>query len=469
MGGAPGRGVIAATTIGSGMALLDGTVVNIALRTIGEELDTTLAELQWITNAYLLSLASLILLGGSLGDRFGRRKVFVVGTVWFALASALCGLAPTPEVLVAARLLQGVGAALLTPGSLAILETTFRPEDRAPAIGAWSALGSIAAAVGPFVGGLLVDQASWRWIFWINLPLAVLTVVLARRYVPESRDPSPPQRFDLAGAVLVTLALAGLTYGLIQWGGSAAVVAGLVGIGAMGAFVLVEQRVSEPLLPLGLFASRTFSAANAMTLVVYGALGAVLFFLVIELQTVAGYSAFAAGIATLPVTICMLLLATAGGRLGARIGPRIPMTFGPLVMAAGSLLLLRVGPDTAGVSGYLADVVPGLVVFGLGLALLVATLTATVLAAAPQHHAGVASGVNNALARAGSLLAIAALPVAVGLGGEAYADPTAFDTGYTRAVVACAVLLSIGAAVSWTMIRSDVLERPVGEGAPTGP
>ena len=218
MGDATARGVIAATVIGSGMAMLDGTVVNIALRTIGEELDTSLAQLQWITNAYLLSLASLILLGGSLGDRFGRRRVFVVGTVWFALASVLCGLAPSPEVLIAARLLQGVGAALLTPGSLAILETTFRVEDRAPAIGAWSALGSIAAAVGPFVGGLLIDQASWRWIFWLNLPLAVLTVALARRFVPESRDPAPPERFDVAGAALVTLALAGLTYGLIEWG-----------------------------------------------------------------------------------------------------------------------------------------------------------------------------------------------------------------------------------------------------------
>jgi EmrB/QacA subfamily drug resistance transporter len=461
MGGATGRGVIAATVIGSGMALLDGTVVNIALRTIGEELDTSLAQLQWITNAYLLSLASLILLGGSLGDRLGRRRVFVVGTIWFALASALCGLAPSPEVL--------IGAALLTPGSLAILETTFRIEDRAPAIGAWSALGSIAAAIGPFVGGLLVDQASWRWIFWINLPLAVLTVALAHRYVPESRDPSPPGRFDIAGAALVTLALAGLTYGLIEWGSAPAVAAGLVGVGALGAFVLVERRVREPLLPLGIFTSRTFSAANAMTLVVYAALGAVLFFLVIELQTVAGYSAFTAGIATLPITLCMLLLATAGGRLGARIGPRVPMTFGPLVMAAGSLLLLRVGPDTTGVRGYLADVVPGLLVFGLGLALLVATLTATVLAAAPQEHAGVASGVNNALARAGSLLAIAALPVAVGLTGEEYADPASFDAGFTRAVVICACLLGVGAAVSWTMIRPDVLERAVDEGAPAGP
>ena len=421
-----------------------------------------------VTNAYLLSLASLILLGGSLGDRFGRRRVFLVGTVWFALASALCGLAPSPEVLIAARLLQGVGAALLTPGSLAILETTFRVEDRAPAIGAWSALGSIAAAVGPFVGGLLVDQASWRWIFWLNLPLAVLTVVLARRFVPESRDPSPPGSFDVAGAALVTLALAGLTYGLIEWGSGGAVVAGLLGVGALTAFVLVESRVREPLLPLELFSSRTFSAANAMTLVVYAALGAVLFFLVIELQTVADYSAFSAGIATLPITVCMLLLATAGGRLGARIGPRVPMTFGPLVMAAGSLLLLRVGPDASGLRGYLTDVLPGLVVFGLGLALMVATLTATVLAAAPQEHAGVASGVNSALARAGSLLAIAALPVAVGLTGEEYADPASFDAGFTRAIVTCAVLLAIGAVVSWTTNRADVLERPVGEGAPAG-
>jgi EmrB/QacA subfamily drug resistance transporter len=453
MGSATGVAVVAAATLGSGLTLLDGTVVNVALRTIGEDLDASLAELQWITNGYLLSLSSLILLGGSLGDRYGRRRVFVVGTVWFALASLLCGLAPTPLVLIVARVLQGMGAALLTPGSLAIIQGVFRTEDRARAIGAWSGLGGIAAAIGPFVGGVLIQYASWRWIFLVNLPLAVLTVWIAWRWVPETRDPRPPGRFDVPGAALASAALAGVTYALIQWGDPAAPWAAVTGVAAGVGFVVVERRRREPMLPLGLFGSRTFSAANVMTLLVYAALGAVLFFLVLQLQTVGGYGALAAGVATLPITVCMLLLASRAGALGTRIGPRVPMTVGPLVMAAGVLLLLAVGEDVA----YVRDVLPGLTVFGLGLALMVAPLTATVLAAAPDENAGIASGVNNAVARAGSLLAVAALPVAVGLGGEEYADPRALDAAFGAAMVACAVLLALGGVVSWFTIRSTVL------------
>lgn len=458
MGTPRGRAVVAAATLGSGMALLDGTVVNVALRTIGRDLDAGLAELQWIANGYLLALASLILLGGSLGDRYGRRRVFVVGTAWFAAASLLCGLAPTAEVLIAARVLQGIGAALLTPGSLAILQSVFAPRDRAVAIGAWAGLGSVAAAVGPFVGGALIQYASWRWIFLINLPMAAATVWLAQRCVPETRADRPPARFDVAGAVLASAALGGVTYALIQWGGAVAPAAALVGIAAGVGFVVVERRSADPMLPLGLFGSRTFSAANAMTLLVYAALGAVLFFLVLQLQTVSGYGALAAGVATLPITLCMILLASWGGRLGTRIGPRLPMTVGPLAMAAGTLLLLGVDEHV----DYLRDVAPGLTVFGLGLALMVAPLTATVLAAAPDEHAGVASGVNNAVARAGSLLAVAALPVAVGLRGEQYADPRAFDAAYGSAMLACAALLALGGAVSWLTIRNDVLTRSDG-------
>lgn len=450
LGTATGRGVLLAAVLGSGMTMLDGTVVNVALHTIGEDLDASLAQLQWISNGYLLALSSFILLGGSLGDRFGRRRIFVIGTVWFALASLLCGLAPTPETLIAARILQGVGAALLTPGSLAMIQGAFVPDDRAKAIGAWSGLGGVAAAIGPFVGGALVQYASWRWIFLINLPLAVLTVVAAQRAVPETRDPHAPRELDVVGALLVSLALGGLTYALIEWGSPVApwalVVMLLAGIG----YVVDERRSDHPMLPLGIFADRNFSAANAMTLLVYAALGAVLFFLVLQLQTVGGYGALEAGIATLPITICMLFLASKGGELGTRIGPRIPMTVGPLVMAAGTLLLLRVGPDV----DYWTDVLPGLTVFGLGLALMVAPLTATVLAAAADEHAGIASGVNNAVARAGSLLAVAALPVAVGLAGEEYADPVVFDAAYGSAVVACAVLLVLGGLVSWLTIRN---------------
>lgn len=454
MGTGPGRAVIAAAALGSGIAFLDGTVVNVALRTIGEDLDASLAELQWITNGYLLSLASLILLGGSLGDRFGRRRVFVIGVVWFAAASVLCGVAPNPEVLIAARILQGVGGALLTPGSLAMIQGAFVREDRAPAIGAWSGLTGVSGAVGPFVGGGLVEYVDWRWIFFINAPLAVVTVVIALRFVPETRDPHASSHFDVAGAVLACLALGGTTYALIEWGGTAGWVALGVGVLSAVAFLLVESREREPMLVLGIFRDLTFSASNVMTLLVYGALGAVSFFSTLQLQTVSGYGALAAGAASVPMTIIMLTLSARAGRLGVRIGPRIPMTVGPLVMAVGVLLMLRIGADAS----YLLDVLPAMLVFGAGLTLMIAPLTATVLAAAPEEHAGIASGVNNAVARAASLLAVAALPVAVGLRGEDYAVPSVFDDAFRSAIVSCAVLLALGGLVSWLTIRPRVLE-----------
>jgi EmrB/QacA subfamily drug resistance transporter len=442
-----GRAVIAAATLGSGLAMLDGTVVNVALKTIGEDLDATLAELQWISNGYLLSLASLILLGGSLGDRFGRRRIFVIGTAWFAGASLLCGIAPNAETLIVARILQGIGGALLTPGSLAMIQGAFVADHRARAIGAWSGLGGIAAAIGPFVGGGLVEYAHWRWIFLVNLPPAVLTIWIALRSVPETRDPRASSHFDVAGAVLATSALGLATYALIQWGDTMAPYAAVLAVLALVAFVMVERRETEPMLRLEIFADRTFSAANVMTLLVYAALGAALFFVVLQLQTVSGYGPLTAGLSSLPITILMLFLAARGGALATRIGPRVPMTFGPIVMAAGTLMLLAVGTDV----NYWFDVLPGMTVFGLGLALMVAPLTATVLAAAPDEHAGIASGVNNALA-------VAALPVVVGLGGEEYADPAAFDAGYRSAMVICAVLLALGGAISWFTIRNQVLE-----------
>lgn len=446
--------MILAAVLGSGIAMLDGTVVNVALRSIGADLDASVGQLQWIVNGYLLSLASLILLGGSLGDRFGRRRVFVIGTVWFAAASLLCGLAPSAEVLIAARVLQGIGGALLTPGSLAMIQGAFVAEDRASAIGSWTGLGGIASAAGPFVGGALVQFADWRLIFLINLPLAAACVLVAQRWVPETRDPHASHHLDVTGAVLAALALGGTTYALIGWGEPAALPAVAVGLLAAVGFVVCEAREREPMLELGVFADRTFSAANVLTLLVYGALGAVLFFLTLQLQTVVGYGALRAGVATLPLTLCMLLLAARGGRLAARIGPRLPLTVGPLVLAVGVLLMLRIGVG----SSYWLDVLPAVTVFGLGLSLLVAPLTATVLAAAPDEHAGVASGVNNAVARAGSLLAVAALPVVVGLRGEEYADPAAFDAAFSSAVVISAVLLVAGSAVSWLGVRNAVLQ-----------
>jgi EmrB/QacA subfamily drug resistance transporter len=456
MGTPSGRAVIAAATLGSGIAFLDGTVVNVALRSIGEDLDASLSELQWITNGYLLSLSSLILLGGSLGDRFGRRRIFVIGTIWFATASLLCGIAPNPEVLIAARVLQGVGGALLTPGSLAMIQGAFAHDDRATAIGAWSGLTGIAGAIGPFVGGGLVQYADWRWIFLINLPLAVVTVFIAVRAVPETRDPNASSHFDVGGAVLASAALGGATYALVEWGGTAAWVAVAVGVAAGVGFVAVERREREPILVLGIFRDRTFSASNVMTLLVYGALGAVGFFVTLELQTVSGYGALAAGAAFVPMTLVMLVLASRGGRLSQRIGPRIPMTVGPLVMSVGVLLMLRIGADVS----YVLDVLPAVLVFGLGLSLMVAPLTATVLAAAPQEHAGIASGVNNAVARAGGLLAVAALPLVVGLHGDDYAEAASFDSAYGTAIVICAALLAVGGVVSWLTIRNQVLDEP---------
>jgi EmrB/QacA subfamily drug resistance transporter len=453
MGTSTGRAVVAAAVLGSGMAFLDGTVVNVALKTIGTDLDASFAELQWVTNGYLLSLASLILLGGSLGDRFGRRRVFVVGVVWFAIASALCGLAPDPQVLIAARVLQGIGGALLTPGSLAMIQGAFASEDRAPAIGAWTGLGGVAAAIGPFVGGGLIDYASWRLIFLINLPLAAVTVIIAVRHVPETRDPHASSHFDWWGAVLASMALGATTYALIEWGGPSAVVAaGLAVVSAVG-FLVVEHREAEPMLELGLFRDRTFSASNAMTFVVYGALGAMSFFLTLQLQTVLGYGALAAGIAFLPMTLAMLFLASAGGWLAVRIGPRLPMTVGPLVMGFATLLLMRVDAG----SGYWLHVLPGATLFGLGLSVMVAPLTATVLAAAPDEQAGIASGVNNAVARSGALIAVAALPAVVGLGGEDYGDAAVFDPAYGTAMLVCAVLLAVGGLLSWLTIRNPVL------------
>jgi len=450
-----GRWVLTAAVLGQGMALLDGTVVNVALRSIGRDLDASLAQLQWITNGYLLALASLILLGGSLGDKFGRRRVFVVGTVWFAVTSLACGVAQGPTQLIVARALQGVGAALLTPGSLAMIQGSFHPADRARAIGAWSGLGGVAAAIGPFVGGWLVQYASWRWVFLLNLPLAAATVVIAQRHVPETRDAESVPGFDVTGAALAALGLAGLTFALIQSGSSSPAVvltSALVGVGSTLAFLLVERLSPHPMMPTRLFASRQFTAANAMTLLVYAALGSVLFFLVLQLQTVAGYGPLQAGLATLPITVVMVLLAARGGQLASRIGPRIPMTAGPLVCALGLGWLSRVDAGTT----YWIDVGPGITVFALGLALLVAPLTSTVLGAAPDHNAGVASGINNAVARMGSLLAVAALPLVVGLSGADYERPATFTAGYERAVWIGVAMLVAGAAVSWLLIRNPL-------------
>ena len=439
-----GRWVLAAATLGSGMAILDGSVVNVALRRIGEDLDASVPQLQWVVNAYLLSLASLILVGGALGDRHGRRRVFTIGVVWFGVASAACALAQTATQLMAARLVQGIGAALLTPGSLALIQGSFRPADRGRVIGRWAGLSGIAAAVGPVVGGWVVDAASWRWIFWVNVPIAAAIVWVTTRHVPESCDRRAPVRFDVPGAVLAVVGLGGVTYALIEAGTRYAVPAGGVGAAALVLFLLVEARSPQPMMPLHLYGSRVFSAANAMTLLVYGALGAMTFFLVLQLQVSMGYSPMMAGLATIPITLALLLLSGRAGALATRLGPRPMMSVGPVVCGSG-VFLLR-GLDAS--SDYWTDVLPGLVLFSLGLATLVAPLTTAVLAAAPDRFAGVASGINNAVARTGSLLAVAALPAAVGMGGADYQRPLVFTQGYAQAMLICSVLLVAGGLVS---------------------
>lgn len=440
-----GRWVLLAAVLGSGMALLDGTVVNIALRSIGVGLGATVAQLQWVVNAYLLALAALILVGGSLGDHVGRRRIFLVGVSWFAAASALCGAAQTPGQLVAARLLQGVGAALLTPGSLAMIQGSFRAQDRARVIGQWAGLGGIAAAVGPLVGGWVIQVASWRWIFWLNLPIAVVVLLVSLRHVPESRDAARARGFDVTGALLGAVGLGGVTFALIESSSEYVAVVAVLGIAALVAFVVVERRSAHPLVPLRLFSSRVFSVANGMTVLVYGALSAMTLFLVLQLQVTSGYSPLQAGLATVPLTVVMLLGSSRSGELASRFGPRWQMSAGPVACGAGTLLLR----DVSAQSSYWVDVLPGLLVFSLGLVALVAPLTATVLAATPDRHAGVASGINNAVARTGSLLAVAALPALVGITGADYRRPEVLTAGYQQAMLVCTVLLVGGGAVSF--------------------
>jgi len=459
-GTASARWVLTATVLGSGIAFLDGTVVNVALPAIEEELGGGLSGLQWTVDAYLVTLGALLLLGGSLGDMFGRRKMFVMGLVGFAGASALCGLAPSIGVLIASRAVQGVAAALLTPGSLAILQASFAPEDRSRAIGAWSGLAGVSTALGPFLGGYLVDAISWRWVFIINLPLAAVAVIIAIKHVPETKGDEGTQTPDIPGAVAAALALGGILFALIEgpgrgWTDIQVVVAAALGvIGGIG-FFQIENRSDHPMLPLSIFRSRQFSGANLTTLVVYGALSGALLLLVLQLQTVMGYSALEAGASLFPLTILLLLLSSTAGSMAQKIGPRIPMTVGPLVAGVGLGMLVLVEPG----SSYVSSVLPGVVVFGLGMAFTVAPLTAAVLAAVDSRRAGVASGVNNAVARIAGLLAIALLPLAAGLSGVGE-DGQRFTAGFHRAMLISAALCILGGVNSWLTIRRLAPEVP---------
>ena len=407
----PARWILLATVLGSGMAFLDGTVVNVALPAIGKNFGASVAGLQWVLTGYLITLSALILIGGSLGDIFGRRRVFLVGVAWFSTASLLCAVAPTLGILVAARTLQGIGGALLVPGSLSIIQSSFYSEDRGRAIGTWSGLGGVAGAIGPLAGGALVTAVSWRLIFVLNLPLA-LVVFLAARHIPESHDETVSRHVDVRGAALGVLGLAGTAYALIEGpsanaNSSLVLVAAIAGVAGLGGFLLAEHRSHHPMLP---------------------------------------------------ITLLMLAFSARAGQLATRIGPRLPMSLGPLIITGGLVLMTRIRPG----SHYLTSVFPSVVVFGIGLVFTVAPLTTTVLAAVESTHAGVASGVNNAVARLAGLVAVAVLPPLAGLTGAAYREPLRFSGGFHTAVLIGAGLCAAGAVVS----ALGIVNPPRGAAAP---
>src|SRR4051794_3343832 len=458
----PKRLSLLAAIMGSFVVGLDATVVNVALPAIAADLGGGLAGQQWVANAYLLALGSLILIGGSLGDLLGERRVFALGVGGFGIVSVVCALAPSIEVLVAGRALQGVFGALLTPSALAVIVSAFPPDERGGAIGSWTAWSGIAMVIGPLCGGYLIDATSWRWIFAINVPFVLATLMLIVVAVPQRPRMERRAPIDFAGAALCALGLAGPVFALIRqpalgWGAPGVVLPAAIGVALLAAFLLREAHTRDPMLPLGLFRRRNFAVGNAQTFTMYGGLGITFFFLVLFLQQVAGYEALQAGIATLPTTLVMFLLSKRAGRLADRFGPRLFMGLGPLVAASGLALMLRIDatPD------YWTDIFPALLVFSIGLSATVAPLTATVLADADEHNAGIASGVNNAVARIASLLAVAALGTVVSA-----SFTSSIDDALAGRRLSPASQAAVAEARKQTLTAVDVSQLPAAERAP---
>jgi EmrB/QacA subfamily drug resistance transporter len=426
---ATARWVLAATILGSSMAFIDGTVVNVALPVLQESLNASVSSVQWVVEAYALSLSALVLVGGSLADRFGRRRVFAIGVAVFAASSAACALSPAVAWLIAARAVQGVGAALLVPSSLAILGASFSQRERGRAVGTWSSLTSVAAAIGPIAGGWLVQVASWRAVFFLNVPIAAAVVAIALRKVPETRNPSA-KRLDVPGAIAATVGLAALVYGLIEvpaagWSDPRVWASLAVGVVALAAFVFIEARSAHPMVPLDLFRIRAFAGANLLTLFLYAALSATFFLLPFELIQAQGYSPSQAGAALLPLIVLIFSLSRLAGMILDRLGPRLPLTVGPAIAAVGFFLLAVPYQDTR----YATALLPALSILGLGMAITVAPLTTTVLNAVGERDEGVASGINNAVARIAGLLAIAAFGVVASYGFDRALDRRLSERG----------------------------------------